>query len=164
MAIGMVAGTVLHPTNSKGNREAIGVAHQYAHKTIKVVNYIKQCLAQEVVMVTSHNMQQLAVAPAWARCALPDPYMPDGDMAYLCAATAAKKSASHHLNRAQAHQGLDGVDSLAQYSALGTPKELAQFWRRLNQHAPSIPTLSAMVVQDGVTVTYHNATSVLQVF
>lgn len=109
-------------------------------------------------------MQQLAVAPAWARCTLPDPNTPDADMAYLWTATLAKKSACCHLDRAWAHQGQDSINSLIKYSALSTPRELAQFWRKLNQCTPSIPTLSTMVVKDGVTITYHNATSVLQVF
>jgi hypothetical protein len=122
---------VLPLIDHKRDSKAIGIAQQYTHKSIKVVNHIKHCLARNTNTHTTCNMLQLTSAPEWARCPLPR----SGNMAmlveYLHTITSAKKRAGHHLDRAHLKQEQEGVNTLVRYSALGSPKEMARFWSKL---------------------------------
>jgi exonuclease III len=163
-AMAKAASVVLPLLDHRRDSELVGVARRYAHKTIKVVNHVKRCMAQNVDVPVTRNMLQLAEAPNWARCPLPNGNDAAASLEYLHAATSAKKKARRQLDRARHKQDREGVNALVRYSALGSPKEVAQFWSKLRHRTCRTVTLSATRVIQGVATTYRNASSILDVF
>ncbi len=163
-AVAKAAAEVLYPVGHKKEGVAVGIARRYSHKAIKVVNYVKRCLAQGGSVPVTRNMRQLAEAPDWVRCPLPLAGGEAPGVHYLHAATAAKKKAHRHLDWMRLLQDQEGGDALVRYSALGTPKALARFWQKLRHQGSNTVTLSATTVTDGVATTYHNANAILAVF
>ncbi len=164
MAARAAAKDLLRPSSHRADGKAVGIARHYMHKTIKVANYVKGCIAREGTIEVTRNMRQLVTAPEWARCPLPLVGAPHMVTDYLRTVLAAKKKASRHLDGECVKQERQGTDSLTRYSSLGLPKELAAFWRKLKSRTQNIATLSATEVINGVTMTYHNVRSILSTF